>query len=103
MPSAASKPTLRNAPFMTTETLLNHLLQPSLDRTLPAARVAGRSATGDPHELPHPATGATFARVGWAEAARVDEAVAAAEDAFAGWAATPPRERAAALRAIAEI
>ena len=48
------------------------------------------------------ATGARIATVNSASPQQVEAAVAAAEQAFPGWARTPPRERAAALLRIAE-
>jgi len=86
---------------MTSDNPLTGLLQLGSDQVAPAARIAGRSAFGEMHELPDPTTGTTFARVGWADTPLVEEAVSAADDASAGWAATPARERAAGLRAIA--
>lgn len=86
---------------MTSDNPLANLLEPTSGQIAPAARISGRSAPGDSHELPDPATGQPYAHVGWAGASLVEEAVKAADDAFAEWAETPPRERAAALRAIA--
>ncbi|UYM04674.1 aldehyde dehydrogenase family protein [Solicola gregarius] len=69
---------------------------------VPAARIAGRTYEGEPHDVPNPATGETLARVGWADVGEVDAAVAAARAAAAEWGATPPRTRAVALRGIAQ-
>ncbi|UPK76809.1 aldehyde dehydrogenase family protein [Nocardioidaceae bacterium SCSIO 66511] len=69
---------------------------------VPAARIAGRTYEGELHDVPNPATGETLAQVGWADVGEVDAAVASARGVASEWAATPPRERAAALRRIAE-
>jgi len=50
----------------------------------------------------NPATGATVAEAPAGTAADVDRAVIAARAAFPGWAATPPAERAAVVRRIAD-
>ncbi|AJE45049.1 aldehyde dehydrogenase family protein [Celeribacter indicus] len=50
----------------------------------------------------NPATGEAFDHAPLASRAQLDHAVAAAEHAFAGWAATPVAERKARLTAIAE-
>ncbi|NEE02501.1 aldehyde dehydrogenase family protein [Phytoactinopolyspora halotolerans] len=65
------------------------------------ARVAGAGVAGEPHDLPDPATGERLARVGWVDPVTADDAARAAYAALPGWSATPARERAAALRAIA--
>ena len=80
----------------------NKFLPATSDAAVPAARIAGRAYEGEVHDLPNPATGETLTRVGWADVAEVDAAVAAARDAEAAWAATTPRERAGALRSIAQ-
>ena len=49
-----------------------------------------------------PATGETIAEVASSSAADIDRAVAAATDAFPGWAATTPAERATALWRLAD-
>ena len=49
-----------------------------------------------------PATGEVIAEVASSNAADVDSAVAAAAEAFAGWAATAPGQRAAALQQLAD-
>lgn len=69
--------------------------------TIPAARIGGDSVAGTPHDVFDPGTGRLLARSGWGSAIDAEKAVDAAEAAFAGWSATPARERAAALRAIA--
>lgn len=80
----------------------NPFLPSASDEVVAAARIAGRAHDGEPHDLPNPATGDRLARVGWAGLGEVTAAVGAAHDAADGWAATTPRERAAALRAIAQ-
>ena len=65
------------------------------------ARIAGRTEPGDPRPASAPSTGQVIAQAGWVGVDAVDRAVGAAREAFAVWAATPARERAAALRAIA--
>lgn len=69
--------------------------------SIPAARIAGNTVDGTAHDVVDPADNSVIARVGWANADDVRRAVDAAETAFATWSATPARERAAALRAIA--
>ncbi|HEX3984420.1 MAG TPA: gamma-aminobutyraldehyde dehydrogenase [Acidisoma sp.] len=66
--------------------------------------IDGRLVTGEgPHEdVLDPATGAKLTAVPAASPGQVDAAVAAAEHAFAGWAATAPKDRAAALLRIAD-
>lgn len=79
------------------------MTNPSTDvPTYPAARIAGEARSGTPHPVVDPATEDAIANVGWATAADVDDAVRAALAAAPGWAGTSARERAAALRAIAE-
>ena len=56
-----------------------------------------------PTEVLGAADGAVIGRVPAASPADVDVAVAAARAAFAGWAATPPTERAAYLAALREV
>lgn len=51
----------------------------------------------------NPSTGEVLARFAWGDASDVDAAVASARQAFAGWAATPPLERARRLRQAAAI
>ncbi len=51
----------------------------------------------------NPSTGQCLAHFAWGTEADVDAAVAAASNAFAGWAATPPLERARCLRQAAAI
>jgi aminobutyraldehyde dehydrogenase len=66
--------------------------------------IGGRLVTGQgPQEdILDPASGAKIATVAAATAEQVDTAVAAAERAFAGWAATAPKDRATALLRIAD-
>lgn len=66
------------------------------------ARVAGTAITGEGHPLPNPATGEALATVGWVGPEVVDDAVVAASTAADDWSRTSPRERASALRAIAQ-
>lgn len=68
---------------------------------LPGARIAGRTEAGQPHPVSQPGTDQVIAEAGWVGSDAVDRAVAAAREALPGWAATPARDRAAALRAIA--
>ena len=51
----------------------------------------------------NPATGETLAEVPVASPAEVDQAVRAAADAFGGWRATPPTQRARLLWALADL
>ncbi|HEV2441563.1 MAG TPA: gamma-aminobutyraldehyde dehydrogenase [Steroidobacteraceae bacterium] len=57
---------------------------------------------GPQEDILDPATGAKLAAVPEATPEQVNAAVAAAERAFAGWAATAPKDRAAALLRIAD-
>ncbi len=57
---------------------------------------------GPPEDILDPATGGKIATVPEATAEQVNAAVAAAERALAGWAATAPKDRAAALLRIAD-
>ena len=57
---------------------------------------------GPREEIVDPATGTRIATVGEAAPEQVDAAVAAAERAFAGWAATAPKDRARLLLRIAD-
>jgi aminobutyraldehyde dehydrogenase len=57
---------------------------------------------GPPEDILDPATGTRIAAVPAATPEQVNAAVAAAERAFAGWAATAPKDRAAALLRIAD-
>jgi len=61
-----------------------------------------RSGQGPEEDILDPATGAKIAAVREATPEQVNAAVAAAERAFAGWAATAPKDRAAALLRIAD-
>ena len=64
----------------------------TLHHFIDGAKAAGKSGRfGDVH---NPATGEIAARVPFATAAEVGAAVASAEAAFVGWAATPPLQRA---------
>lgn len=66
--------------------------------------IAGRlvAGQGPQEDILDPATGARIAAVAEATPEQVNAAVAAAERAFGGWAATPPKDRAAALLRIAD-
>ncbi|MHB8811647.1 MAG: gamma-aminobutyraldehyde dehydrogenase [Steroidobacteraceae bacterium] len=66
--------------------------------------IDGRLLTGQglQEDILDPATGAKLAAVPAATPEEVNAAVAAAERAFAGWAATAPKDRAAALLRIAD-
>ncbi|TYB41864.1 aldehyde dehydrogenase family protein [Actinomadura chibensis] len=66
-----------------------------------AAVVAGTPRGGIVHDVPDPATGDRYDRVGWASPGDAHDAVEAARAAFAGWAGARPRLRARALRAVA--
>ncbi len=69
---------------------------------LGAGRVSGEVVPGAPAEIPDPAHGRTVGTVAWAEGREVDRAVRAAEKAMCEWARTDARERARALRAVAD-
>jgi len=58
---------------------------------------------GQTEDVINPATGAAIAEAPLSTKADVDAAVAAAKGAFAGWAATPPGERARALLRMADL
>ena len=58
---------------------------------------------GPPEEIVDPAAAAKIATVAAASPEQVDAAVAAAERAFAGWAATAPKDRAVLLLRIADL
>lgn len=60
-------------------------------------------AEGGSEEVLDPATGEAIAEAPLSTAADVDAAVAAAQKAFPGWAATPPGERARALLRMADL
>ena len=60
------------------------------------------SGQGPQEDILDPATAARIGSVPQATPEQVDAAVAAAERAFPGWAATPPKDRAAALLRIAD-
>src|ERR1700691_702287 len=66
--------------------------------------IDGRLITGQgpPQDILDPASGAKIAAVPEATPEQVNAAVAAAERASAGWAATAPKDRAAALLRIAD-
>ena len=66
--------------------------------------IAGRLVTGEGNAeaVLDSATGAQIATVPEASAGQVQEAVAAAESAFAGWARTSPKERATLLLKVAD-
>jgi acyl-CoA reductase-like NAD-dependent aldehyde dehydrogenase len=65
--------------------------------------IAGERVEGDGARLAveNPATEETVAEVGAASGEQVDAAIAAAREAFAGWAATPAAERAELLHEVA--
>jgi len=66
--------------------------------------IGGRWAeTADRFDAVDPATGKTLTTLARASAADVDAAVTAARQAFAGWAATPGRERARVLHRVADL
>jgi len=60
-------------------------------------------AEGGTEDVVNPATGSAIAEAPLSTKADVDRAVAAAVDAFEGWAATPPGERARALLRMADL
>ncbi|HEY0391416.1 MAG TPA: gamma-aminobutyraldehyde dehydrogenase [Solirubrobacterales bacterium] len=60
-------------------------------------------AEGGMEEVLNPATGSAIASAPLSTKVDVDAAVAAAKEAFPGWAATPPGERARALLKIADM
>ncbi len=67
--------------------------------------VGGRwvdAESGETREVINPATNRAIASVPWSGSSDVDRAVRAAADAFAGWRYSTPKERAAALRRLAE-
>lgn len=61
------------------------------------------TARGGELESVEPATGEVLARVGLANAADIDAAVAAAQRAQPGWAALPGPQRAALMRRAAAV
>ena len=61
--------------------------------------VAGK---GEKEEVLDPATGKPIVEVAEASEEQVDAAVQAAADAFPGWAATPPKDRATLLLKLAD-
>ena len=61
--------------------------------------VAGQGAA---EKVLDPASGKLLASVPEASREQIDAAVGAAQAAFAGWAATPPKERAALLLKLAD-
>ena len=60
------------------------------------------TGSGAPLGVMNPSTGVEITTVAEASAEQVAAAIAAANNAFTGWALTPPRERAALLLAIAD-
>ena len=60
------------------------------------------TGSGAPLGVMNPSTGVELTTVAEASAEQVAAAIAAANNAFTGWALTPPRERAALLLAIAD-
>ncbi len=78
-------------------------MSPTDPRTsYPGARVAAAPREGAVHGVVDPATGDEFAQVGWVGPDTVADAVRAASDALPGWQQVPARERARALRLIAD-
>ena len=73
----------------------------AIDHHIAGQRVAGRS--GRAQDVTNPATGAVTGRVALANASEVDQAVAAAQAAFAGWADTPPLRRARVMLKFLEL
>ena len=67
-----------------------------------AGRVGAVVLTGAPAQVPDPATEGVVADIAWATAADVDAAVGAAVAAQTEWSASDVRDRARALRSIAE-
>jgi betaine-aldehyde dehydrogenase len=68
--------------------------------------IGGKAADpveGGSEDVVNPANGETIAEAPLSTKADVDAAVAAAKDAFEGWATTPPGERARALLRIADL
>ncbi|MFC3395363.1 gamma-aminobutyraldehyde dehydrogenase [Brenneria rubrifaciens] len=67
--------------------------------------INGRLVAGEGSALPvfDPATGEVIAHIAQATIQQVDQAVAAADAAFATWSQTPPRVRADALLKLAEV
>lgn len=85
---------------MTSDPTVTALL-PRVEGVCAAAVVAGTPRGGPDHEIPDPATGGRYDRVGWASRGDVHDAVQAARGTFPAWEGTRPRRRAQALRAIA--
>ncbi len=73
----------------------------------PASHWIGGAPFEDPSGAPltvhYPATGETIAELHEATPAATDRAIAAAEEGFAAWSATPPAQRARVLRRAADI
>ena len=57
---------------------------------------------GEPEQVLDAASGHVIAKVAAASAQQIEDAVSAAEQAFSGWARTPPKDRATFLTRIAE-
>ncbi len=82
-------------------TLTDHIAALDAEQALRSDdRDPGDAATFEVHD---PATGATIAHVADGTAGDATRAVDAAASAFPGWAATPPRQRAEALRRAYEL
>ncbi|MFI5715921.1 aldehyde dehydrogenase family protein [Nocardia sp. NPDC051750] len=77
------------------------LTSPSTETVVAGARIGGEAIEGTPHDIPDPATGERLAWVGWVTGDVARRAASVAAGAFREWSDTPPRQRAAALRAIA--
>ena len=73
----------------------------AIDHHIAGQRTPGRS--GRAQDVTNPATGAVTGRVALANASEVDQAVAAAQAAFAGWADTPPLRRARVMFKFLEL
>ncbi|OAI94681.1 MULTISPECIES: gamma-aminobutyraldehyde dehydrogenase [Pseudomonas] len=58
---------------------------------------------GDPYAVYNPSEGAVLANIPEASSAQVDAAVQAADQAFDGWAQTPPKDRAHLLLKLADL
>jgi len=78
-----------NGPIRTYEMLIGGTLRQALG--------------GELLDSTNPATGEIIARFPRGQAIDIDAAVSAAEEAFAGWWATPPRDRAGCLERLADV
>lgn len=79
------------------------LSMPSIQRDLYYGGKWHAPISGERAEVANPATGASLGKVAWAGREDVDAAVAAAVAGFKEWRRTKPVERAAILRAAAEV